>query len=235
MPLRWRSWALPTKRHIATSITDLLNHQTAIQFVTSAAYFYASNAPVNFTDPAGLAPGDWWDPRSYKTAVTTFDGWATAKDVGTAGEAFADTITFGSASRLNDALGANVAVDRCGIGHKLATASGFVASVAIGAGVGAEAAEANAGRKGYEFSHWVPKRLGGPRSIYNGNYVSQKLAYLTDPFRFPAPAGAALRWGPKMNPVLRQLLRVPWVYDGAAAGAAVGGASALATKSCSCK
>jgi hypothetical protein len=65
--------------------------------------------------------------------------------------------------QANDALGANVAVDRCGIGHKLATASGFVASIAIGGAMGAEAAEANAGKKGFEFSHWIPDRLGGPR------------------------------------------------------------------------
>src|SRR5436305_4054206 len=35
-----------------------------IQFVTGAPYFYASNSPLNFVDPSGLAPGDWWDPRT---------------------------------------------------------------------------------------------------------------------------------------------------------------------------
>lgn len=193
-------------------------------------YGYAGNGPTRFGDPFGLAPGDWWDPRSYYT-----DGWTTLRDVGTASEAFADTLTFGSASRLNDALGAGRMVDRCGIGHKLGTASGIVASIAIGGGEGAEATEANAGRQGYEFSHWIPDRMGGPRSIYNGNYVSQRLAYLTDPFRYPAPAGAALRWGPKLSPVLQQILRVPWVYDGAAAGGTVAGVSVLTTNHCGCR
>ena len=32
--------------------------------MTGAPYFYASNSPLNFVDPSGLAPGDWWDPRT---------------------------------------------------------------------------------------------------------------------------------------------------------------------------
>ena len=96
-------------------------------------YSYVGNSAIDFVDSYGLAPGDWWDPRSYSygSMVTKENAWATLKDVGTASEAFADALTFGSASRLNNALGANVAVDRCGIGHKLGAASGIVASIAL--------------------------------------------------------------------------------------------------------
>lgn len=200
-------------------------------------YAYAANSVTGLADPFGLAAGDWWDPRSYSYSYmfSKQNAWDTLKDVGTASEAFADALTFGSASRLNDALGAGGMVDRCGIGHKLGSASGFVASTALGGGMGAKAAKANAGKKGFEFSHWIPDRLGGPRSIWNGNYVSQKLHYLTDFSRYPAPAGAALRWGPKLASPLQQILRIPWVYDGLAAGAAYGGAGAKAGKKCGCQ
>jgi len=85
------------------------------------------------------------------------------------------------------------------------------------------------GEAGYEFSHWIPNRWGGPRSIFNGNYVSEELHYLTDPFRYPS---GWQDFGPKLPAVAQQLLRIPWVYDGAAAGAAYGGASAMHGRNC---
>jgi YD repeat-containing protein len=115
--------------------------------------------------------------------------------------------------------------------HTLGTVTGIGLTTAIGGAARAEAAEANAGKEGYEFSHWIPDRMGGPSSIFNGNYVSEEMHYLTDPFRYPSGWPA---YGPKLNPALQQLLRIPYVYDGAAAGAAVGGASALAGRNCGC-
>jgi len=103
--------------------------------------------------------------------------------------------------------------------------------MAIGEGAGAEAAEANAGREGFEFSHCIPARNGDPRSIFNGNYVSQRFHYLTDPFRYPSGWQA---FGSKLPAAAQQLLRIPWVYDGAAAGAALGEAGAMAGRSCKC-
>lgn len=91
-------------------------------------YAYVFDSPTNLVDPFGL-DGEWWKPSSYD--FSHYDPWDTVRDVGTAAEAFTDTITFGSASRLNDALGAGGMVDRCGIGHKLGTTSGIVASIAL--------------------------------------------------------------------------------------------------------
>ena len=121
-------------------------------------------------------------------------------------------------------------VNKCSLSHKLGTATGIALSIVIGGAAGAEAAEANAGREGYEFSHFIPDRIGGPRSVFNGNYVSQELHYLTDNFRYPS---GWQNWGPKLPPVAQQILRIPWVYPGAAAGAAYGGAAA-ARGGCGC-
>jgi RHS repeat-associated protein len=91
--------------------------EDALRFAGSGPnfYAYASNDPINLTDPLGL-----------------YDGWDLLQDVGSFSEAFADTLTFGSASRLNDALGANVAVNRCGWVHKAGTVAGIAASIPLG-------------------------------------------------------------------------------------------------------
>lgn len=173
-------------------------------------YLYVGNNPINRFDPLGL---DW------------------VKNLSDFSSGAGSVLSFGLTDLVNDATGASSVVNNCSGWHKLGTVTGIALTTAIGGAAGAEAAEANAGKKGFEFSHWIPDRMGGPRSIFNGNNVSSEMHYLTDPFRYPSGWPA---WGPKLNPALQQLLRVPYVYDGAAAGAAVGGASALATKRCDC-
>jgi len=181
-------------------------------------YAYAHNSPVDLFDPMGM-----------------YTGWELVQDFGSFSEAFADTLTFGSASRLNDALGAGSAVKRCGWVHKAGTGAGIAFGIVVGGSLGAQAAEANAGEEGFEFSHWIPKRSGGPRSTWNGNFVSEKFHYLTDNSRYPSPAGSLQRWGPKLARPLQQVLRIPWVYDGAAAGAAYTVVGANSGKVCECQ
>jgi hypothetical protein len=177
-------------------------------------YAYVNNDPVNELDPLGL-----------DILNNLADGAAGAGSI----------LSFGLTDLINDATGASSVVNKCSLAHKVGSGLGIALSTAIGGALGAEAASANAGRKGFEFSHFIPARWGGPRSIFNGNYVSEELHYLTDPFRFPAPAGAAQRWGPKLNPILQKILRIPLIYPGAAAGAGLGTASGLGPQSnCGC-
>jgi hypothetical protein len=87
-----------------------------------------------------------------------YDGWDFVKEFGTYSEAFTDSLTFGSASRLNDAsaqaAGQTTPVNRCGWVHRAGTVAGIAFTTAVGGALGAEAAEANAGKEGYEFSHF---------------------------------------------------------------------------------
>ena len=178
---------------------------------------YVRNNPVMGIDPYGLF--GWADMPMPPQSMVDFSA-----GVGS-------VLSFGLTDVINDATGASSVVNKCSGWHTLGTVTGIVLATAIGGAGGAEAAEANAGIQGFEFSHWMPVRMGGPRSIWNGNYVSQEMHYLTDPFRYPS---GWQDWGPKLNPVLQQLLRIPYVYDGAAAGAAYGGASAMAGGNCGC-
>ena len=100
-------------------------------------------------------------------------------------------------------------MNKCSGWHTFGTVSGIALSTAIGGAAGAEAVEANAGREGFEFSHFIPTRMGGPRSIFNGNFVSEEFHYLTDIYRYPSGWQA---WGPKLAPGLQQVLRIPWAY-----------------------
>jgi RHS repeat-associated protein len=88
-------------------------------------YDYTFNSPDNLIDPTGL-----------------YTGWEFVKDVGTFSEAFADVLTIGSASRLNDALakyngGGPAVVDRCSWVHTAGTTAGVAFGIIYGATAGA--------------------------------------------------------------------------------------------------
>jgi RHS repeat-associated protein len=39
-------------------------------------YGFVGNNPVNYVDPLGLAPGDWWDPRTYSSGYASVQGYS---------------------------------------------------------------------------------------------------------------------------------------------------------------
>lgn len=179
-------------------------------------YAYVGGNPISNIDPLGL----WWFGDSLP------QGFVNA----TAG--FGDTLSFNLTNYVRDRMGTNGVVDKCSKAYAGGQVAGIALATAMGGAAGLEAAGARAGEAGYEFSHWIPTRLGGPRSLWNGNYVSQEFHYLTDPFRFPSGWQS---YGDKLPAVLQQLGRVPWVYGGGAAGAAYGGAAAAAGSDCGCR
>jgi hypothetical protein len=128
-----------------------------------------------------------------------------------------DNLSFGLTDAARNAWNINTSVNKCSGAYGAGQWAGTGLSLAIGVAGGIEAAGAKGA--GMEFSHWIPNRLGGPRSIWNGNFVSSTTHYLQDPFRFP-PGWQDL--GPKWNPLLQQLSRIPNALTGTALGATYG-------------
>jgi RHS repeat-associated protein len=173
-------------------------------------YGYVGNDPINGLDPYGL-----------------YDFYEFMDDASNFSAGVGDNLSFGLTGAIRESLpgiyGDNGGVDKCSGAYGAGEWTGTGLALVTGAAGGIKAAGAKAAGK--EFSHWIPNRMGGPRSIWNGNYVSPARHYKHDPFRYPSG------WrdlGPKWNPALQQLDRIPNAIKGGAAGAAYGGASQAA-------
>jgi RHS repeat-associated protein len=183
-------------------------------------------------DPLGFASGDE-NLYGYVVAdpINLFDpfGLYWLRDLANIAAGFGDVVTLGLTNTIREWIGANDIVDRCSGLYNAGRFLGFGASVALGTGLGIRAA--GAARKGLEFSHWIPARLGGPRTILNGNFVTPREHFLSDPYRYPP---GYTEWGDKWPAWKRQLFRLPRSLVGAAAGTAWGIAGLLAS-GCDCQ
>jgi RHS repeat-associated protein len=182
-------------------------------------YAYVLNDPLNLIDPYGLHWTDYIPDFVVAPGVVNF-----AAGMG-------DNLSFGLTDMARDALDINDSVNKCAGAYSAGEWAGTALSAATGVAGGIKAAGVKGA--GREFSHWIPNRMGGPRSIWNGNYVSPARHYLHDPFRYP-PGWKQL--GDKLNPVLQQLDRIPNAITGTAAGAGYGLGSQAANsgKKCGC-
>jgi len=83
---------------------------------------------------------------------------------------------------------------------------------------------------GMEFSHWLPARLGGPRSLLNGNFVAREVHALSDVFRYRFMPRVWKALNPMPSFLNQQWTRIPNVLKGVGAGTAVGAASGGCTR-----
>jgi hypothetical protein len=167
--------------------------------------------PINYIDPLGL----WWWGDPLPQGMIDFSA------------GLGDTILFGQGQRLRNFLDIDGGIDKCSGAYSAGEWAGIAASFATGFAGGVRAAGTKGA--GREFSHWLPNRLGGPRTIFNGNYVSAATHARSDPYRYNFMSKAWKENNPMYNPFVQQWVRLPNVYKGTAAGGAYGAAGANQT------
>ncbi|MBF0526406.1 MAG: RHS repeat-associated core domain-containing protein [Deltaproteobacteria bacterium] len=179
-------------------------------------YGYVDGNPVNWVDHYGL--WEWGDPPPQ--GVVDFSS------------GMGDVLSFGLTDWARDQMGTNGVVNKCSGSYSAGEWTGFGVSLATGVAGGLEAAGTKAAGK--EFSHWIPKRMGGPRSILNGNYVTAEEHALSDTYRYRFMPRDWKEANPLLNPLTQQWNRIPNVYKGGAAGAGYG-AAGMDNSACGCQ
>jgi RHS repeat-associated protein len=179
-------------------------------------YAYVNGNPLMYMDPYGLWV--WGDPLPQ--GLVDYSA------------GFGDTLSFGLTDWARNQMGTNGAVNKCSGYYTMGEWSGIALDVAIGGAAGLEAAGTRG--VGKEFSHWIPNRMGGPRSLWNGNYVSTAEHALSDPYRYRFMPKAWKAENPMPDMAWQQWFRIPNVYKGAAAGGAAGAAGAGLSSDCTC-
>jgi hypothetical protein len=165
----------------------------------------------------GSSPEDSLTPHSGPGLRITLD------DASNFAAGVGDTLSFNGTAKVRDWLGIG-SVDSTSAAYSVGEVAGVGISTATGAGAGLRLA-GSAG-KGLEFSHWIPNRWGGPRSLLNGNFVTTAEHALSDPYRYRFMSRAWKALNPMPSVIIQQWNRIPWFWKGTAAGATYGGASA---------
>ncbi len=172
-------------------------------------YAYASGDPINLADPAGLDAGDW------------LPQWLIDADLQPVSDFFAgmgDFLSFGTTKIVRRWTGADSFVNQCSLSYSFGQWTG--AGVAVATGVGGGIRAAGAKGVGFEFSHWIPARLGGARSLWNGNFIPKAIHALSDRYRWRFMPRVWKAANPLGNVVWRQWTRIPMVIKGIVAGPA---------------
>ena len=140
---------------------------------------------------------------------------------------FGDTLSWGVTDKIRDLMDTNSAVDKCSMSYTAGEVAGVAASTVTGGAAGVRAAGAKGAGK--EFSHWIPNRMGGSRSVWNGNFVSKEFHALSDPYRYRFMPKSWKANNPMPNTVSQQWDRIPNAVKGTAAGAGYGAGGAAMT------
>jgi hypothetical protein len=198
-------------------------------------YGYVRNSPIMLSDPFGNFPMYYGDNPYDLVPNTVWDGLAYT---GAFAAGFGDHVTsipFTDIKLTQEArrlFGSDMTAYHCSSIYTAGEWTGVAWEIASGAAAGLRAAGTRG--LGKEFSHWAPARLGGPRSMLNGNFVPIAEHALSDPFRYRFMPRAWKSANPLPSVLTQQWNRIPKVYKGGAFGAAVG-ASRSDNDRCGCE
>jgi hypothetical protein len=190
---------------------------------------YVEGNPLAFIDPDSLFEiDDVWGGIYWATG-----GWSPSQGTVDFGAGMGDVILFGQGRRLRGLLDVDGGIDPCSKAYSAGEWVGVGIGTATGLAGGLKAAGAKGAGK--EFSHWIPARMGGPRSAWNGNYVPTSTHALSDPYRYRFMPRSWKAQNPMPNAANRQWVRIPNVYKGGAAGGAYGAGGAGMSGDCTCQ
>jgi hypothetical protein len=178
-------------------------------------YAYVEGNPLAGIDPYGL----WAIGDPLPQSMVDFSA------------GMGDVLLFGQGQRLRDWFDIDGGVDPCAPAYQYGEWAGIAGSFATGVAGGIRAAGARGA--GLEFSHWIPARMGGPRTIWNGNFVPTATHALSDPYRYRFMPRVWKAENPMPSVASQQWTRIPNAYKGGAAGGAYGTAGAAQTR-CTC-
>ena len=184
-----------------------------------SAYVYCENDPVNLVDVDGVLP--WY--------LELFEG------ISDFAYGFSDVLLFGQFDELIGLVerGTGMEImDQCLLNkgsrsYEAGRWGGFLHSLLSGFAGGWRAAGTKAPE--LEFAHWIPDwflkrfprwiRNAFGKSRFNGNYISGRLHYKIDYYRYPP---GYKKWGKKWPWPIQQSYRMPSLYKGGALGAGYG-------------
>jgi len=192
------------------------------QRATSAAQAYhsvldrlharASSAFQDYLNAlANVGCGEGSSPRSNQSGNWDWLDYAANFAAG-----WGDTLSFNLTNVVRNAVSINDGIDHHSTTYSVGQWTGVAHMTAIGAVAGVHAAGTRGA--GREFSHWIPARWGGPRTIFNGNYVSARTHALSDPWRYRFMSKAWKAENPLPSHAWQQVVRIPNVYKGIAVG-----------------
>ncbi len=157
--------------------------------------------------------------------MTGFNNFITSPEAVNFSAGLGDAILLNQGDRIRGWLDIGAGIDYTADEYRYGTWTGVGVTTAAGGVAGLRLA--GTASRGLEFSHWIPNRWGGARSLWNGNYVTTVKHALSDPFRYRFMPRTWKALNPLPSMLSQQWNRIPYLWKGLVGGGAYGSVSLL--------